>query len=86
MGASAVKHLTHIKYIYIYNNCSISNDPKCSIGTAYIQTIKNEKITLHEYTTQSYMFYTFAGFTFLFYLKKTKAKLLLNIKYENIEN
>ena len=26
-------------YVYIYNCCSISNDLKCSIGRAYMQTV-----------------------------------------------
>ena len=54
--------------------CSTFNDPKCSVGRAYIQTIKDEKITLCEYTTQSFMFYTFVRYTF--HLKKQR-----NIKY-----
>ena len=59
-----------ILYIYIFNCCSISSDPKCSIGRAYIQTVMEERITLCKYTTQSFMFYTFVRNTFLFYLKK----------------
>ena len=35
-----------------------------------IQTVMDEKITLCEYTTQSFMFYTFIRDTFLFYLQK----------------
>ena len=34
-----------------------------------IQTVMDEKITLCEYTTQSFMFYIFVRYTFLFYLK-----------------
>ena len=44
-------------YIYIYDCYSIFNDPKCSVGRIYIQTIKNEKITLCKYTAQSFMPY-----------------------------
>ena len=65
-------------YIYLYIFFSISNDPKCPIGRAYIQTVMDERITLCNYTTQSFMFYTFVRCPFLFYLKKTRAKLLLN--------
>ena len=42
----------------------------------YIQKIKDEKITLCEYTIQSFMFYTFVRYAF--HLKESKAKLLLN--------
>ena len=34
------------KYGNIYNCCSISNDPKYSIGRAYIQMVMDERITL----------------------------------------
>ena len=37
---------THI-YIYIYKCCSISNDLKCSIGRAYMQTVM-DAILFHE--------------------------------------
>ena len=57
-------------YIYIYDFCSIFNDPKCSLGGAYIQTVKDEKNTLCEYTTQSVMFCTFVRYTF--HLKKQR--------------
>ena len=57
-------------YIYLYNCFSISNDPTCPIGRAYIQTVMDERITLCNYTTQSFMFCTFVRYTFLFYLKK----------------
>ena len=46
----------------------------------YIQTIKDEKITLCEYTTQSFMFYTFARYTF--HLKKQKKKGKTVIEYK----
>ena len=36
----------------------------------YIQTIKDEKIALCGYTTQSFMFYTFVRYTF--HLKKQR--------------
>ena len=36
----------------------------------YMQMVTDERITLCEYTTQSFMFYTFVRYTFLFYLKK----------------
>ena len=68
-------------YIYIYNCSSTYNNPKWAIVRAYIQTVMNEKITLCEYTTQSFMFYTFVRYAFLFYLKKARAELLLNIKH-----
>ena len=48
----------HMSYIYI-DCCSISNNPKCLIGRAYIQTVMDERITLCEYTTQSFMFYEY---------------------------
>ena len=38
----------------------------------------DEKITLYEYTTQSFMFYTFVRYTFLFYLKN-KGKTVIEI-------
>ena len=38
----------------------------------------DEKITLYEYTTQSFMFYTFVTYTFLFYLKN-KGKTVIKI-------
>ena len=42
------KGLSHskINYIYVYHCCSISNDPKCSIGKAYMQMVMDEKITV----------------------------------------
>ena len=61
-------------YIYILNFCSISNDPKCSIGRAYIQTVMDERITLCKYTTQRFMFCTFVRYTFLFYLTKKQGQ------------
>ena len=54
-------------YIYIY------------IYKYNIQTIKDDKITLCEYTTQSFMFYTFIRYTFLFYLKN-KGKTVIEYK------
>ena len=44
-----------------------------------IQTIKDDKITLCEYSTQSFMFYTFIRYTFLFYLKN-KGKTVIEYK------
>ena len=64
---------THI-YIYIHKCCLISNDPKCSIGRAYIQTVINEKSTLCECTTQGFMFCTIVRYTFLFYLKPVNSQ------------
>ena len=48
-------------YIKIKKTCNV-----------YMQTIKDEKITLCEYATQSFMFYAFVRYTFLFYLKKQR--------------
>ena len=39
----------------------------------------DEKITLCEYTIQSFMFYTFVRYTFLFYLKN-KGKTVIEYK------
>ena len=44
-----------------------------------IQTVMDEKITLCEYTTQSFMFYIFVRYTFLFYLKN-KGKIVIEYK------
>ena len=74
--------LLYIHYIFIYtlyNCCSISNYPKCSIGKACVQTIKDEKITLCEYATKSFLFYTFVRHTFQFYLK-SKGKTVTEYK------
>ena len=70
--------------IYIYNYCSISNDPKCPIGRAYIETVMDEKITLCEYTTQSFMFYLFVTYTFLFYFKSVTDFVVTGHKNQSI--
>ena len=44
-----------------------------------MQTVMDEKITLCEYTTQSFMFYTFVRCKFLFYLKN-KGKTVIEYK------
>ena len=64
--------------------CYISNDFKCSIGRAYIQTIIDGKITLFQYTTQSSMFCTFPSCTFLLKLFHTvwRKKLKSSTKIE----
>ena len=53
----------------------------------YIQTVMDERITLCKYTTQSFMFYTFVRYTFLFYLKN-KAKTVIEykiLKYQKLK-
>ena len=62
---------------YIYRNSSIFNDSKCLICRAYIPTIKDEKITFCEYTTQRFMFYTFFRYTFHL---KNKGKTVIEYK------
>ena len=44
---------------------------KRSIGRAYNQTVMDEEITLREYIAQSFMFCTFAKYTFLLKLFHT---------------
>ena len=46
-------------------------------SVAYIQTIKDEKITLCGYTAQSFMFYTFVRYTFDL---KNKGKTVIEYK------